>query len=67
MKQLWLACGLFACGNVTTKSPDAGGGSADTTPPMLVSSTPAADATDVALMKPLQLVFDESLDPASIT
>lgn len=72
MKQLsaWIACGLCACGHVTAPGPDAGGGSGgpmDTAAPMLVSSTPAASATGVTLMATLTLVFDEPLDPASVT
>jgi hypothetical protein len=62
----WLALGLFGCGSVTAKSPDGGSGSG-TTAPMLVSSTPSANATGVSRMATIQLVFDEPLDPASVT
>ena len=74
MKHLsaWIACGLCACGSVTAPAPDGGGGggsggSGDTAAPRLVSSTPAADASGVSIVASLTLVFDEPLDPASVT
>ena len=59
---------LAACG--TVKGDDAMGDDApevDTTPPQLMTSTPAADGTRFSVLAPLTFEFDESLDPATVT
>jgi hypothetical protein len=65
MKHLIACCTLVACGNVTAPAADAP--AADQMPPQLVSSTPAANAAGVSRLVTIQLVFDEPLDPASVT
>jgi hypothetical protein len=39
----------------------------DRTPPSLIDRTPAPNATNVALIEPITLVFSEALDPSSVT
>ncbi len=58
-----------ACGSV--KSDDAPGDDGppveDTTPPKLMSSTPSDAANRVSVIGKIKLVFDEPLDPATVT
>lgn len=71
--QTWITflglAALAACG--TVKGDDTMMGDdmppVDTTAPQLMSSTPSADATKVPIIAPLTFVFDESLDPATVT
>jgi hypothetical protein len=53
---------LTGCGDDDDNPTDPG----DATPPEVVSSTPAAGATDVGLLGPIELEFSEAMDPASL-
>lgn len=53
---------LAGCGSQSSnRSP------ADTTPPTVQSRTPAPGATNVDTHAPIQVVFDEAVDPATLT
>jgi len=66
-----LATAVFLCVSclVLVSCSDSGptGSGADTTPPTVLSVTPADGATDVSLIGRFQIAFSESLDPATIT
>ncbi len=63
---LTLAAALSACGG-------GGGGDGennnlpDTTPPSIVSTTPADGATKVGVLSNIQVVLSEDIDPATVT
>ena len=61
---LCLAGSLFACGGGNPTTPQSGG--ADTTAPTLTSSTPANNASSIAVNTNIQLVFSEKMNTASM-
>ncbi len=62
---LCLAGSLLACGGGNPTTPQSGG--ADTTAPTLTSSTPANNASSIAVNTNIQLVFSEKMNTASVT
>ena len=73
MKTLRYLClvGVIALGLMTIVGTNGGGdeegGITDTTPPTVISTSPADGATDVAVDTSITATFSETMDPSTIT
>ena len=70
-RELFAALSLAAavgCGKVSDNgnAPDAPPDAPDTAPPMIFSSHPANNEKGVSPIKPVSIIFDEPLDPATV-
>src|SRR4051812_17937628 len=67
LRELLVATLVAGCGSVSDNSPDAPPPPADTTPPSIVVSHPDMNATKASVIDPVTMLFDEPLDPASVS
>jgi len=69
LREVFVATLVAGCGSVADNSNniDASIDGPDTTAPMILGSHPAKDETKVSVIAPISIMFDEALDPTTVS
>src|SRR3954471_8112094 len=67
LREVLVATLIAGCGSVSDNSPDAPTVGPDTTPPMIIGSHPDKMSMKVSVVMPVSVLFDEALDPATVS